>query len=152
MSQHNLPPAEKRYVLPPGWRRTNSLVIHKLRTRYIFSLYDFSSPQLFPSMPSLIFQPHSVYPAHAHLRWLWRNKVSVGLKTPCFSCSFSSETVWAMFSGTGMVVSTAHALGRVFSPCTGISTWHSQRVLSCPEMGCSQDSNSALPTMSVCFV
>lgn len=60
-----------------------------------------------------------------------------------------------MYSGTDMVASAAHALRRVFSPCTGIPLGiprESCRVLSCPGMEWSQDSTSALPRMRVCFV
>lgn len=82
MSQHNLPPVEKRHVLPRGEKESILLSSINLELALFFPFTISVCPQLFLSVPSFIFKTHFIQPVYPHPKWLWKNRVLAGLMLP----------------------------------------------------------------------
>lgn len=79
MSQHNLPPAEKKHVLPLGEKESILLSsIHLELARFFFPFIISVCPQWSFSEPSLIFKTCLIQRAHPCFKGLWRDRVLAG--------------------------------------------------------------------------
>lgn len=97
MSQHNLPPAEKRHVLPRGEKESILLSSINLELALFFSLYHFSLPTTISAHALLHLRDHCIQPAMP-IKWLRRSN-GLAPRCPCLAV----PRVWEEGEGTGSV-------------------------------------------------